>query len=158
MPDSRHQVPQTPVAWLEAYRSGGPWLIAAHTPDGNGMPCQTFHDPDEMAEWIERKRTRKDIFFTVNPAVRDMSRKPKKTDIARVEYLHVDLDTSTQLKLNAVPPPTFVNDSSNGLHLFWKLRTPSTDFKLVEATNRALAEALGATPETANADRLRRLH
>ncbi len=158
MPNSRRPVLKTSVAWLKAYRSP-PWLLINHEPDDlKHFPGQTFRDPDAMGRWIKHQnQDEKNIYVSVNPAVRDMAKKPKKAEILHAEYLHVDLDNSKTLKLNGVPPPTFVNDSGNGLHLFWKLRKPSTDFKLVEATNRALAEALGATPETANVDRVLRV-
>ena len=103
-----------------------------------------------------------------------MQSKPRKSDIARVEYLHVDADPNDdespdqfkarlRPKIEAFPQqPTFVVDSGNGIQLLWRLR-PAVKIggdeviKDIEARNYALALAFGADPSTRNIDRIFRL-
>jgi hypothetical protein len=76
------------------------------------------------------------IYFSVNPVTRDISKKAERTDIASVDWLHVDIDPRAGedplkekeralAKLRSYsPPPTAIIDSGGGVQAFWRLEDP----------------------------------
>lgn len=150
------------------------WTVTAITPDGP-TTTQTFTDLEAAGRFIVRCNDNdgRNVYFTsaITPAI---SRKPKKSDIIAVAYLHVDADPNKdespqQFKTRMLakvrtfePKPTFIINSGNGLQFLWELDAPvpiTSDEIIadIEARNHALAVALGADPSTRNIDRLLRL-
>src|SRR6266536_2088382 len=153
--------------------SSGPWMLTAIIPDGT-TTTQTVDSRRAVEQFIRRHNADKNIYYAPNPTKTAMSKRAGKTDIARVEYFHVDADpgdgespeefkAKMMEKIAAFPlSPTLVVDSGNGIQL---LMEPSESVKLngaesiadVEARNHSLALAFDASPSTRNVDRILRL-
>lgn len=112
---------------------GGPWVLTAIPPDGGKTETATFASVAQAREWIEERAGKLNIYFTVNPAMRSLSSKAKKTDIRGMRALHVDVDPRAGQDLDAEreraeralrghqPPPTVIIDSGGGFQGFWML-------------------------------------
>ncbi|MCK5020803.1 MAG: hypothetical protein KAS32_27525, partial [Candidatus Peribacteraceae bacterium] len=80
----------------------------------------------------------RNIYFSVNPTIEPMNKKPLRADINTMEYLHVDVDPESgkdfeaeQLRIlelfrNFQPTPTCLIFSGGGYQGFWKLDAPIT--------------------------------
>jgi hypothetical protein len=162
------------ISFLRRFRPQGPWVITAIIPDGTTR-TRTFTDLEEARRFIAHKNDAEEgVYYTVNLTIDLMQSKPKKTDIAKIEYLHLDADpepneTPEQFKTRllplleqADPCPTFIIDSGNGLHGLWRLERPvkadSPEIIAdIEARNLALAEKFGVKAGTQNIDRILRV-
>ena len=108
--------PETVVEFLRRLAPDGPWVLWAKEPDGRGLRCSVAFGPDDeqrVRDWVLR-HAHWNQYFHVNPypKVRHDRRQPvkaKKTDIAEVRYLHVDVDPS--------PPPGDASDDDKAEHL-----------------------------------------
>ncbi|ODU47648.1 MAG: hypothetical protein ABS96_03360 [Lysobacteraceae bacterium SCN 69-123] len=127
--------------FLTRFRPGGPWLLTAIVPDGDTF-TKTFDNVDEAETWaLDENAAGRNIYFSVNPTAHALRKKAKKSHIARVEYLHVDLDPYAGEDFNAererirkrlngslaadgIPPPSFIIDSGGGYQAFWRLVAP----------------------------------
>lgn len=78
--------------FLRRLRPGGPWLLTAIHPDQPGPITITAHDEAEIRAFVCEHHGRRNLYFSVNPTKRDMAKKASKADIAKVEFLHADLD------------------------------------------------------------------
>lgn len=134
--------PTSAVEFLRAFAPRGPWCLSAIEPDTRVIETHTFGpDTAEACEaWIARWNGVRNVYFTVNPVMRAMNKKPERTDIAALAWLHVDIDPRTGEDLEServralgllteklpkgVPAPNVVVDSGGGYQGFWKLRTP----------------------------------
>jgi hypothetical protein len=114
------------------------------------------------------------LYFAVNPSREPADRKAEKTDIAVMEYLHVDVDPRAGENIPAEqarifetfrrfrPKPTCVIFSGGGYQAFWKLMTPLALPGTVETAdaaagyNRQLEFDLGGD-NCHNLDRIMRL-
>jgi hypothetical protein len=90
---------------------------------------------EKMRPWIKERNGKKNLYFTVNPALKAFNgnMKPKKTDIRALAWLHVDVDPRVGEPLESErarilrilreykPPPTVIIDSGGGYQGFWKL-------------------------------------
>lgn len=133
--------------FFKQYRPDGPWLLVAVDPDGpkdQRLPAVTFNSTQlqHMSDWVERmnnpdkKGVKHNIYFSVNPTIETMNKKPKRTDINTVEYLHVDIDPragedfkSEQERILKLfrdfrPLPTCLIFSGGGYQGFWQLDEP----------------------------------
>jgi AAA domain/Helix-turn-helix domain len=120
----------------------------------------------------------RNIYYSVNPTRKVMSKKAKKADIAAVEYLLADLDPNegesasdgkarylAQLNGTFEPKPTAIVDSGNGIQCLWRLEkrielpSEAADELIadVEARTAAVMLRLGGKPGTQNVDRILRL-
>src|SRR5262249_18465143 len=115
------------------------------------------------------------IYYSVNPTKTVMTKKPAKTDIAAVEYLHTDLDprdgestdTAKARYLKRISAceqiPAAIVDSGNGVQALWRLSTSIVlngspeQIADIEARTKALTLRLGGTAGTQNVDRILRL-
>ena len=146
--------------------------VAAIVPDG-AIEGRAVHPDqiDTLAPWLAQRNGHKNLYFTVNPLLRDPGSKPSKPDVAALAYVHVDLDPRDHMPLDAERarlradvdgfdvPPTELIDSGNGFGLFWRLPEPiphNDNTDALEADNRALAKYFGAD-NCHNIDRLMRL-
>lgn len=137
------------IAFLQAFRPVGFWLLTAIRVDKKEIKTLPFAatQPDEVRQWLEEIGAERDdpehsfnIYFSVNPTQRMMSKKAEREDISRMEFLHVDIDPRPGEEIDAeraralkiltsalpggVPKPTFIVDSGGGYHAYWKLTEP----------------------------------
>lgn len=152
------------AAFLNKFRPGGPFVLTAIVPDGK-TETKTFSDADQAEAWAIHKNKTKNIYFHVNKTCGPLSNKAAKSDIAAVEFLHVDIDpragedpeeerTRILKRLTSdlpegVPGPSLVVDSGGGFNAYWRL-AESLEIcgdleKAAEAErfNRALEMAFG---------------
>jgi hypothetical protein len=153
------------VAFLAAWRPGGPWLLTAIDPDG-GAPIETceFTRAGSAQRWIDGRNGTRNIYFSPNRTRPGLARKARKEDIAAAEAAYVDIDPAKtadgeraleleqgdildRLKGFALRPSAIVF-SGGGLQGYWRYEAPvpiggSEDVARLEAVNRDLREALG---------------
>ena len=172
------------VSFLEKLRPGGPWVVTAIMPDGPTTTI-TASTAAEVIAFVRLHNGKRNIYYTVNPVRRAMTKKPAKIDIAAVEYALADLDpgddetaeaakTRYLEQLNGAfePKPTIIVDSGNGIQCLWKLKAPirlgepvkgkfvnedQTKIDDVEARSEAIMLRLRAKAGTQNIDRILRL-
>ena len=160
---------------LTQIRHQGLQNLVAIPPEGGAPAGKTFDLPDEIdgaADWAARRNEDgMNLYFTVNPVNKRISKKPTKDDIACAEYAHVDIDPDvstgyeegrrrlleeTLPALKAFDPaPALIIDSGNGLGVFW--RTDAAQIQDVEVLNQRLIAKFGGDSGTWNVDRLMRL-
>lgn len=126
------------VDFLERLYPGGPWCLSAATPERDKLDTRTFIDSALAEQWINAWNGQRNLYFHVNkPGDNNARSKLKRTDVAAVHYLHVDIDPpngqaadaefrdrTLGLLLKSKEPPTIVINSGNGLGAFWKLTSP----------------------------------
>lgn len=135
MDDPVELMPDTKAAinFLKKFCPGG-WVLTAIVPDGKTetrtFPAGSWTD---TARWIDERQGKKNIYFHVNPVRSDLTSKASKEDIARLAWLHVDIDPRAgeepeEEKVRALkllhefePAPTCIIDSGGGLQGFWQL-------------------------------------
>jgi len=125
------------IGFLQKFRPDGPWTLTAIVPDGR-ISTQTFRsDQADMAvKWIEANNVTQNIYFQVNSAGTSiLTKKAKKEHIRSCEWLHVDVDPTTEdpelfdadrKRILAriedySPAPNLIIDSGGGYQAFWKL-------------------------------------
>ena len=131
------------IDFLKSMHPIGPWALTAIDPEKKaGAVTATFSPPSEAAarDFIDLWNGRRNLYFAVNHPRAAMSKKAKATDIASVQYLHVDIDPRVGEDLESerarilalfdenlptgVPKPTVVVFSGGGYQAFWKLEEP----------------------------------
>jgi hypothetical protein len=122
------------IHFLKRWRPEGPWVLTSIVPDGK-TTTQTFtvekwHD---ASAWIEERQAVENIYFHVNPTLGPLSNKASKEHMARLSWLHVDLDpragedftAERERALNLLRKypkhPTVIVDSGGGFQGFWQL-------------------------------------
>lgn len=168
-----------PCDFLQALRPGGPWVLTAINPAGSnmGIETSTAHTLDDVRGFLDRHEGRWNLYYSVNPTKLPMSSKAKKADIARVEYVHADLDPRpdespeqakdrylrrlANLRLTGGRKliPTMIVDSGNGIQALWRLNEPIPPERFPEAEERMLSLTLflGGTAGTQDVSRILRL-
>jgi len=166
------------LAFLRRWYRDEARVLTAIEPEHGFIRTEAFAAEDQYGQrrFVESWRAERGIYFQVNPdlrAVADIETKGKKEHISRAIALHCDLDSfkgdetreegkarvlrmlTEQLPAGIPGPPSVINDSGNGTHAFWLLRTPieiGGDVEraeaLVEPYNRGLAELLGGDATT----------
>lgn len=130
------------IEFLKRWCPDGPWLLTAIQPDRKSINTQTFR-PSSMKEltgWLEKHNGKDNIYFHVNPALRDMQKKAEREDIKELAWLHVDIDPRagedieeereralgllTDRLPEGVPRPTVIIFSGGGYQGFWRLEDP----------------------------------
>lgn len=162
------------VRFLEVFRPGGPWTLTAITEDQKKIETETFTTLEGAEAWIADRNGKSNIYFMVNPVLRPLSSKAKKTDVRGMAWLHVDVDPRVNENLDSErrriekllfefqPSPTIIVDSGGGYQGFWKLEeeipTNGDENRAIEleAYNRQLELLLGAD-SCHNIDRIMRL-
>ncbi len=133
--------PDTPAAsaFLDRWCSKGPWALTAVEPTSRKIETRMFvaeHRNDRDA-WIDERNGTHNLYFLVNPTLTLKDRKASKTDIAAVQWLHVDIDPRigediqdeqaralgllTDNLPKGAPPPTVIVFSGGGYQAFWRL-------------------------------------
>lgn len=127
------------LAFLRNYEPSGPWVLTAIRPDRKAISTATFRPGQEEAaqKWIDEYNGNRNIYFHVNPTLRDMTRKADREDVKALAFLHVDLDPRPGEDIakereralgllrqppGNIPPPTIIIDSGGGYQGFWRLR------------------------------------
>ena len=168
------------VEFLRRWSPLGPWVLTAIQPDRKAITTETFRPADmrRLTEWLETFNGRRNIYFHVNPVMRDMTKKADREDIKEVAWLHVDIDPRAGEDLEAeraralgllqhnlplgVPSPTVIVFSGGGYQGFWRLDTPipvNGDLGLAEDAKRynQQLELLFGADQCHNIDRIMRL-
>ena len=148
------------VKFLENMFPGMPRHLVAM--DLKGRPIARTFGPDElkkMRAWINARQGRFNLYFHVN-ALRAgfANKKATKDDVAVALRFHTDIDDATagERILKFTPPPSVIVFSGGGYHPYWNLAEPTDDLSRVEASNLAIAKALGGD-NCHNIDRILRL-
>jgi hypothetical protein len=154
------------AAFLRLIRQGGSIVLTSIVPDGPAT-TNSFDDPDLAEAWARARNDNGEGVFThVNPTTGPLIKKATKTDIAALEFLHVDLDPRvgedlalektrllgllTTNRPKGIPAPTIIVDSGGGYHAWWRLDEPIpingdvAKAEEAERWNRALEAAFGA--------------
>jgi hypothetical protein len=137
------------LKYLELLRPGGPWLLTAF--QLNGLPRSSWATTAaEVRAFVTKHDGSANVYYSVNPTRGRIEKKAAKVDIARIEFVHADLDpasgeSSTAAKERYLAElngsfdlkPTAIIDSGNGIQAFWRLETPIdlTGFAPVAGTN-----------------------
>jgi hypothetical protein len=175
--------PNEAIDFLKRAQPTGPWVIT--TMGIKRTTTETFMPGEEvpLRAFIASHEGMRNIYFTVNQAKGRPTEKPSKQEMRCAWFLHVDIDApkdesnTTDQAASSVAEtkarglaalrayhlaPTFIVDSGNGLHAYWRLDQPvmldtPAAVEAVEARNRALARAVGGDPAVHNIDRMLRL-
>lgn len=172
--------PDESLGFLLKWSPEGPWALTCIQTDRKAIETRTFYPKDEAAllQWLTQYNGVRNIYFHVNPVIRDVKKKAEREDIKELAWLHVDVDPragedigeerARALKLftsnlpKGVPAPTCIIFSGGGYQAFWKLRTPlPVDGDLAKAEdvkryNQQL-ERLFSADNCHNIDRIMRL-
>ena len=139
---------------------GLPMQVVTIDPDNGKIEARLFTKPEPAVKWIVAQNAKgNNCYYTTNELAPDVNplKKPRKADIGRMLFVHVDLDppddetpdsfkarAAAQLK-SFTPPPSMIVDSGNGLQAFWRLKEPvevNGRVQELEGVNIALAAAL----------------
>lgn len=158
--------------------SPAPWALTAIQTDRKAISTRTFHNLEAAEKWIEEFNGVRNIYFHVNPLLHDVTKKAEREDVARVSWLHVDIDPragedietereralallTTKLP-RGVPRPSVVVFSGGGYQGFWRLEDPieiAGDLSRAEDAKRynQQLEYLFGADNCHNIDRIMRL-
>lgn len=145
--------PRAAIEFLSRFHPERGWNLTAIPPDRKGIEGRTFRagQDAELAVWMGL-HARDNLYYGVPELSKDLDKKAAKDDVARVHYLHVDVDprvpeliegeppekasvrlaafnaterTRILAALSAYqPPPTVIVFSGGGYQAFWQLATP----------------------------------
>jgi hypothetical protein len=166
-------------AFIRFLHDSRPHVDLAVIPATGGAPrCRSFTKKDKRicTNFLAQEATA-NIYYQINSTVKRVRRKAKKQDIAKVDFLHVDVDPNGDHPLeeeqerilnllkdppDPVPKPSLIVFSGGGYQALWKLEVPvvidgdQAKIVEVESRNRWLADQLGGD-HCFNVDRLLRL-
>lgn len=168
---------QASIDFLKRWRAGGPWVLTAISLDKKSISTKTFKSEEEVLKWLAEFGSSRNIYFSVNSTMYEVSRKPMREDVASLDWLHVDIDPRAGEPLDVertrilkqlrepptnIPKPTVIVFSGGGYQGFWKLVEPKdikgeeTLYEDAKRYNLALELAFGAD-SCHNVDRIMRL-
>jgi hypothetical protein len=166
------------IDFLRRFHPGRRWVLTSISTDKRSITTATFTDAtaNQCLEWLEAQGGTRNIYFSVGEVARDVSKKAERTEMARVWWLHVDIDPRAgedikseqerALKLLKnppnLPPPTCIVFSGGGYQGFWKLSEPipiDCDLGKAEEAKRynLQIEILLGADNVHNIDRIMRL-
>lgn len=132
----------TALEFLQRWSPSGHWVLTMIPVDGGGLVTRTFstQSAQEAQNFIQQYNGKGNLYFSVNQPIRPLSKKAERSDIDRVEWLHVDTDPRpgksieeeqvraltklTSQRPEGVPSPTCIVFSGGGYQAFWRLKTP----------------------------------
>ncbi len=152
------------------------WVLTSIHPEHRRTTTATFGPKtrDAAAKWIDTRQGKENIYFMVNPAIRDLNSKAKKTDVKGMIALHVDVDPRAGKTLKDeqeralrvlqefIPPPSIIIFSGGGYQGFWllndeqKINGDQNRIEELEAYNRKIELDLQGD-HCHNIDRIMRL-
>lgn len=126
--------------FLEWYRPGGPWDLAAIEPDGTliGRRFKNRETP-ALTSWVRGFVGKRNLYFHVNRLAVDVKGKASMTDVSHLDWLHVDVDPRQGEDIekeqrralgilknppDGVPRPSLIVMSGGGYQAFWRLSSP----------------------------------
>ena len=128
------------VSFLKSWRKAGPWVLTAIAPDRKYIDTRTFKasETKDLRAWIKKQNSDCNVYFHINPTLRPLSSKAALTDMASVDWLHVDVDPRAGDDLHSererilallqeckdLPKPTCIVFSGGGYQAYWKLKEP----------------------------------
>lgn len=141
------------LEFLQRVYPEGPWVLTAIRLDRKAIETRTFYPSNqaELQAWLKTYNGERNIYWSVNPTIRAVSKKAEREDIKEVCLLHVDVDPRAGEDLEAevkrilalqpsgAPPASFIIYSGGGAQFFWKLETPipiNGDLALAEDAKR----------------------
>ena len=174
------------MAFLTRVRPEGWWVLVAIDPDmpngeGDKVRARSFavRESSEAADWIAAQNKTRNVYWTVNPVLKPLAKKPARADIATLEYLHVDVDPDKDKPLEeerariarlfseegwpeGAPRATLLVDSGGGYQAFWQLAQPERIGGEQEAYDEAARynqqlEAIFRADRCHNVDRIMRV-
>ena len=115
----------------------GPWTLTAISINKKTIESETFKNIDHAVTWVD-ERSKFNHYYSVNEPLPASQNKKKfsKTDIARVHFLHVDVDPRAGESLETERPrilsllnayripPSAIIFSGGGYNALWRLTTP----------------------------------
>ncbi|MEN6427199.1 MAG: DUF5906 domain-containing protein [Phycisphaerales bacterium] len=126
------------VDFLQRWCPGGQHVLTAISVDKKQIETRTFRDPAEVLKWLGQHGDR-NRYFSVNPCLHDVSKKPGNEDIKSLDWIHVDIDPRSGEDLateqrrilsllqnppQGIPKPTVIVFSGGGYAAYWKLVNP----------------------------------
>jgi len=154
--------------FLKKHSPKNHWVLVGISPEDRSIVGASFdvNQQKETIHWLETRnqQQRLNVYFCVNPTIKPIMKKPKRTDIARVTHLHLDLDPAPMpndfegtkeawiddeqqriygVLTSARPEPTTVLFSGGGYQAFWKLEIPIEIDGDVEAAEEARLYNMG---------------
>jgi hypothetical protein len=138
------------IAFLKRFHPGRRWVLTGIHPDKDFKPrtiTATFDEAKESdcSKWLHKQGETYNLYFVVNECKSFMLKKPERTDISKVWYLHVDIDPNTgeaigdeqarivdtlkgirrtELIPGKLPKPSIITFSGGGYQGFWPLAEP----------------------------------
>ena len=89
------------LEFLRKVYPDGPWVLTAIRPDRKAIDTRTFHPAtqNKCLEWLAGFNGERNIYWSVNPPLRDLDKKAEREDIKEVCYLHASISTRGQVKI-----------------------------------------------------------
>jgi hypothetical protein len=84
--------PSSASGFLQKLRPGGPWMPVAIVP-GRTPTAITAHTADQVEAYVREHDGNANLYYGLNPTRTTINKKAKKTDIAAIEYIPLDLDS-----------------------------------------------------------------
>lgn len=127
------------IQFLEMMYPEDMWCLTAIAVDRKGIKTETFGLSERGAAraFIDKYNGERNLYFHVNPPRAKLTKKAEREDIARVCYLHVDVDPRVGEDLeeeqkralrilqnpadDSIPKPTIITFSGGGYQAFWRL-------------------------------------
>lgn len=144
----------------------GPSTLVAIHPARSDEIAGLAVDGDSLAEadtWLTL-HSGCNLYWTPNEVAGRIHKKPKKADITRLFYVHLDLDDPSDAALERLRgyrlAPTFIIFSGGGYQAFWEISDPplvNGNAEALEAANKQVIADLGGDAGTWNLDRIMRL-
>lgn len=135
---------ETAWDWLQKFHAGRLIVVTGISLDKKSIPTATF-GPDQRGvflKWVAACAAMPaNVYFSVGEPLKTVTKKMERADIARVWYLHVDLDPRAGEDLEKeqarilgvlrnppapIPPPTGIINSGGGMQGYWALSEPLT--------------------------------
>jgi len=146
---------------------GGHGTVVAIDPEsgrctGYGYTSETLQQAEQFISTnAERKQN---LYWTPNGVKGVVNKKPLKSDISAMRWVHLDLDDPSDEALERLRtyrlPPTITVFSGGGFNAYWKLDEPvhaNGNIQRLEEANQRLILDLGGDKGTQNLDRILRL-
>lgn len=171
--------PDAAIRFLQKWKPEGPWVLTALATDKKSIETRTFDASQlsEMAKWIDRYNSLRNLYFHVNTARTWLNKKAERQDIQSLDWLHVDIDprpgenieeerkralSMLQNPPQGIPKPSVIIFSGGGYQGFWKLQKPlPIDGNLTKAEEAKLynmqLELIFGADNCHNIDRIMRL-
>lgn len=168
------------LEFLYRWSPVGPWVLTAISQDRKKVETRTFFSDQfkELELWVDENSKLCNLYFQINPVMREKNSRPGREDILEMSWLFVDIDPRVGEDLQSekqrilkqltddipknIPKPSCIISTGGGYHAFWKLRTPvpiNGDIQLAEAAklyNKKLELAFDAD-SCHNIDRMGRI-